>query len=186
LLVLAWWLAPARRPAARLEGARPIPPPISSPFGSWRGAAGKRPWRHFGIDIAVPTGTPVLAAADGRVVRVRGGPISGYTVVVVHRDEPDPLATTYHHLSAVEVRPGQRVARGAPLGRSGRGNRSSGPHLHFGVCRRPGGRCGDRITAGWADPVLFWADRDDPCFRPGRRYEPEPLRLTFPVPCRQP
>lgn len=180
-------MQPARQPASPPVETRPAvqsaPPPIYSPFGSWYGAGGKRRWRHYGVDIAVPTGTPVLAAAEGRVVRVSDGPISGLKVVLLHRDGADPLATTYHHLSRIDVKPGDAVARGARVGLSGMTGHASVPHLHFGVCRRPGGRCGDRIEKGWADPVPYLLGPEEVCFRPDRRYGEEPLGLTYPVPC---
>lgn len=157
---------------------RPIPPPIISAYGDWTGGTGRpRPWQHYGIDIRVPVGTPVLAAADGTVLRVAEGPISGKMIILTHSED---LATSYHHLSAVSVREGQQVRRGEPIGRSGMTGNATTPHLHFGVCRAPGGRCGSRIDRGWDDPARYWI-KGNPCFQNGERF-PE-LRLTYPVPC---
>jgi len=125
----------------------------------------------------VRPGTPVLAAADGTVIRIGAERSSGKLVVVAHADD---LATVYFHLSAIAVGERQTVRRGETLGRSGMTGNATTPHLHFGVCRRPAGRCGNRIGAGWDNPRAYWVE-GDPCFRAGRPYPG--TRLTFPVPC---
>lgn len=159
----------------------PIPPPIISPFGDWQGTAGSpRRWQHYGIDIRVPVGTLVLAAADGTVLRVNEGPISGKMIVLAHSAD---LATSYNHLSVIAVKEGQRLRRGEAIGRSGMTGNASTPHLHFGVCRRPQGRCGNRISQGWDDPVKYWVGGGTPCYTSEGSYPAPPLRLTYPVPC---
>src|SRR5262249_46336903 len=94
------------------------------------------PHFHTGLDIAVPTGTPIRAAADGVVVlattNVAGGQPVGYgTYVLVSHG--GGLYTLYGHLSAVSVRAGQRVTAGQQLGLAGSTGNSTGPHLHFEV-----------------------------------------------------
>jgi len=181
VLLLALTGCAVERPAPPPAIPALLPPPILSGFGDWHGAGGTpRPWQHHGIDIRVPVGTPVLAAADGTVSRVARGMNTGRMIVVLHADD---FATTYLHLSQVGVRAGQIVRRGALLGRSGITGNATTPHLHFGVCRRPGGVCGARIDEGWDDPGRHWID-GNPCLAAGREYPASPLRLTYPVHCR--
>ena len=157
-----------------------IPPPILSRFGEWRGEGGStRPARHAGIDIRGTTGTPVLAAADGLVLRTGSQASTGRLVVVAHDLD---LATVYFHLSTIEVRPGQAVRRGDRIGRVGASGNATGPHLHFGVCRGEGAQCGERIDGGWEDPTRHWIAAG-PCYVPGQAYAPQESRLTYPVPC---
>jgi hypothetical protein len=151
-----------------------------SRFGEWRGEGGAaRPARHAGIDLRAATGTPVLAAADGLVLRTGSQVYAGRLVVVAHDLD---LVTVYYHLSAVEVAPGQAVRRGEVIGRVGASGNATAAHLHFGVCRREGGLCGERIEGGWEDPGRHWI-AGNPCFVPGRIYAPQDRGLTYPVPC---
>ena len=85
---------------------------------------------HAGLDIAAPAGTPIRAAAAGRVVAAgrRGG--YGLTVDVRH---PDGIVTRYAHQSRLLVAPGQVVAAGQVIGLIGSTGVSTGPHLHFEV-----------------------------------------------------
>jgi murein DD-endopeptidase MepM/ murein hydrolase activator NlpD len=90
---------------------------------------------HYAIDIPTNQGTPVLAAADGVVKDVVDHGL-GYNYVTI---DHGGYATTYGHLSAFDVRPGQRVRTGDKLGDSGGtpglpgGGSSTGPHLHFAL-----------------------------------------------------
>jgi murein DD-endopeptidase MepM/ murein hydrolase activator NlpD len=136
--------------------------------------------RHTGIDLRAPAGTPVLAAADGDVRLVLERARAGRMVVLGHA--PD-LSSVYMHLSEVSVRVGQTVRRGTAVGRSGASGNASTPHLHFGVCRRPAGRCGTGGGGGWDDPGRYWVAGDS-CFDARRDYAAAPLRLTHPLPCR--
>ena len=156
------------------------PPPVLSRFGEWRGEGGAaRPTRHAGIDIRATTGTPVLVAADGLVLRTGSQVFAGRLVVVAHDLD---LATAYYHLSTIDVVPGQAVRRGEVIGRVGASGNATAPHLHFGVCRREGAQCGERIEGGWEDPMRYWITQN-PCFVPGQVYVPQDGRLTYPVPC---
>jgi murein DD-endopeptidase MepM/ murein hydrolase activator NlpD len=178
----------APRPAVRPSAADQIPappaalspPPVVSRFGEWRGEGpATRPARHAGIDIRATTGTPVLAAADGVVLRTGAQASAGRLVVIAH---DLGLATVYYHLSAIGVAPGQPVRRGDVIGRAGASGNATAPHLHFGVCRREGAQCGERIEGGWDDPVRHWLTAN-PCFVPGQAYASQMARLTYPVPC---
>jgi lipoprotein NlpD len=98
---------------------------VGSPFGSRDGRA------HEGIDLPAPTGTPVLAAADGEVVYAGDG-IRGYGNLVVLQ-HPGDLLTVYAHNSALFVKQGQAVRAGERIAAVGQTGRATGPHLHFEV-----------------------------------------------------
>ena len=103
---------------------------IGSPFGAERGGGLRR---HRGVDLFAPRGTPVLAAADGRVWRVGWDPLGGR--VIWQRDPKHGAWLYYAHLDRQLVRFGQRVSAGDVIGLVGNtGNaRTTPPHLHFGV-----------------------------------------------------
>ena len=101
----------------------PVQGPITSPFGPrWGGF-------HPGIDIGVPEGTPIHAAA-GTVIYC--GWESGYGNLVVI-DHHNGLATAYGHQSKIEVSCNENVAQGQVIGLSGCTGFCTGPHLHFEV-----------------------------------------------------
>ncbi|HMB93009.1 MAG TPA: M23 family metallopeptidase, partial [Rhodothermales bacterium] len=104
---------------------------IRSVFGDPRDG-GRR--RHHGVDIFAPRGTPVLAAADGVVSRVRNGGLGGKTVWLRDRDGNNLY---YAHLESQLVTAGMRVSVGDTVGLVGNtGNaRTTPPHLHFGIYR---------------------------------------------------
>jgi len=102
----------------------PVTGPITSPFGPrWGGF-------HPGIDIGVPEGTPIHAAAAGTVIWC--GWESGYGNLVVI-DHHNGLATAYGHQSRIAVSCNQDVAQGDVIGYSGCTGFCTGPHLHFEV-----------------------------------------------------
>ena len=92
-------------------------------------------WRwgrmHRGIDVAGPVGTPIVAAANGVVVR-SGWNSGGYGNMVDIR-HPDGSLTRYAHNSRLLVREGQQVAQGQQIAEMGSTGRSTGPHLHFEI-----------------------------------------------------
>ena len=112
--------------ASTLNFTWPVSGKLSSPFGTRNGRA------HQGIDIAVPTGTRVCAAAAGTVqfAGEKGG--YGLCVDVVHAGG---YVTRYAHNSELCVRTGQSVAAGEPLALSGSTGNSTGPHVHFEIRR---------------------------------------------------
>ncbi len=88
---------------------------------------------HNGIDFGAPSGTPVIAAASGRVIVARiGGYNGGYgNMIVINHD--GGIQTIYAHLRTVNVVSGQTVSQGQVIGQVGNTGRSTGPHLHFEV-----------------------------------------------------
>jgi murein DD-endopeptidase MepM/ murein hydrolase activator NlpD len=90
---------------------------------------------HPGIDIAVPTGTPIRAAGGGTVARTGQDEEYGLYVLLTH---PDGYQTMYGHASRIVVSDGDRVNTGQVIALSGSTGRSTAPHLHFEV--RRGGR----------------------------------------------
>ena len=85
---------------------------------------------HTGMDLAVPTGTPVRAALPGTVTAAQYHSSYGYYVMV---DHGNGLSTLYAHNSQLLVRVGQTVDTGDIVSLSGSTGRSTGPHLHFEV-----------------------------------------------------
>ncbi|MDQ0788404.1 murein DD-endopeptidase MepM/ murein hydrolase activator NlpD [Streptomyces sp. B3I7] len=95
--------------------------------------------KHSGQDFAVPIGTDVVAAHGGTVVKAGGngagdGPAYGNAIVVKHANG---TYSQYAHLSRIDVRPGQVVATGQHIARSGNTGNSTGPHLHFEIRKTP-------------------------------------------------
>jgi murein DD-endopeptidase MepM/ murein hydrolase activator NlpD len=111
---------------------------IQSGFGAPRDG-GRR--SHRGVDIFAPRNTPVVAAAEAWVSRVRETEVGGRVIWLRNKRNGDALY--YAHLESQEVREGQEVQPGDVIGRVGNsGNaRTTPPHLHFGVyVRRRGAR----------------------------------------------
>ena len=98
---------------------------IGSPFGTRAG----RP--HEGIDLPAPVGTPVFAAAAGRVVYAGNG-IRGYGKLIVLQHSGD-LLTVYAHNSVLLVVQGAYVQAGQKVALVGQTGHATGPHLHFEV-----------------------------------------------------
>ncbi len=85
---------------------------------------------HNGVDMAAPSGSPILAAYDGEVIAASYSPTMGNYIMIDHGDS---LITIYMHASSVSVSEGTMVARGEQIGCVGSTGRSTGPHLHFSV-----------------------------------------------------
>ncbi len=86
---------------------------------------------HNGVDMASRIGTPIRAAASGRVVHIETQ-VGNYGRFVILR-HPDGFQTLYAHMDSFSVRNGQYVDRGTIIGSMGNTGRSTGPHLHFSV-----------------------------------------------------
>jgi len=130
---------------AMLRMEQPVPGVRSSSFGMRRIFNGESRNPHSGMDIAAPAGTPVKAPLAGTVIDTGSYFFNGNTVFV---DHGRGLISMYCHLSAIEVKAGQRVAVGTTLGAVGMTGRVTGPHLHWGLI----------LNRAWVDPELFVSD----------------------------
>ena len=101
-------------------------------FGSQRVYQGKPGSYHSGADVAVPTGTPIVAPADGVVILAADRPftLEGNLLML---DHGAGLSSAFLHLSRIDVRPGDHVRAGQPIALSGATGRATGPHLHWGL-----------------------------------------------------
>jgi murein DD-endopeptidase MepM/ murein hydrolase activator NlpD len=142
---------------------------------------------HDGIDIIARTGTPILAAAPGRVVRSHLTFSRGNRVVVEHGEDEKgrTFRTEYVHLHERLAATGDEVARGQQIGELGMTGLTAGfPHLHFMVVVIEND--GEAEYEKPVDPHLYWADGEGAvtCFDGAGRWGESPPVLTYPVPCR--
>ncbi len=105
---------------------------ISGLFGSQRVYKGEPGSYHSGTDVAIPTGTIVTAPADGVVILAADHPftLEGNLLML---DHGMGLNSAFLHLSRIDVKPGDHVRQGQPIGASGMTGRATGPHLHWAL-----------------------------------------------------
>lgn len=127
----------ARRGDVESEGWRqqfiwPAKGRISGLFGSQRIYAGEPGAPHSGVDVAGPTGAPVVAPADGVVTLAATSPftLEGHLLII---DHGMGLDSAFLHLSKIHVKKGDVVRQGQLVGAIGATGRASGPHLHWGM-----------------------------------------------------
>lgn len=117
---------------------RPAVGPITSPYGSRKGSF------HYGVDIGNKRGTPIVAAAAGKIIKVVnyckegnvscGGRYGNYIII----EHSNGTRTRYAHLGLVDVYVGQVVGQGELIAKMGNTGHTTGPHLHFEVIKSNG------------------------------------------------
>ncbi|MBU3602801.1 M23 family metallopeptidase [Polynucleobacter sp. AM-25C3] len=120
--------------ANSIPTASPLPlmPQASSGLGYRSDPfTGKVAW-HEGTDFPAAYGTPILATADGTVIRAAWDEEYGYVVDVQHKNA---IVTRYAHAQELLVKPGDLVKQAQAIAKVGSTGRSTGPHLHYEVLR---------------------------------------------------
>lgn len=143
---------------ATMPFAWPVFGRVTGVYGSQRWYNGEPGSVHWGIDVAQPTGTPVLAPADGQVTLAADLFLSGNTVFIDHGQQ---LTSAFLHLSRVAVDPGDWVRQGDRLGEVGSTGRSTGPHLDWRM----------DVNGVRIDPELWVAPQDEICTLEGQGEE---------------
>jgi murein DD-endopeptidase MepM/ murein hydrolase activator NlpD len=128
-------LVESRLLARRLEllmvpSIAPVEGAVGSGFGFRIDPFNRRAALHTGLDFPAPTGTPIHAAAGGRVIEAEHDGAYGLALQI---DHGNGLVTRYGHTSQILVKPGDLVRRGQQVALVGSTGRSTGPHLHFEV-----------------------------------------------------
>jgi murein DD-endopeptidase MepM/ murein hydrolase activator NlpD len=123
---------------------------ISGVFGSQRIYAGEPGAPHSGVDVARPEGTPIVAPADGVVILAAAAPftLEGNLLMV---DHGMGLNSAFLHLSRIDVKVGDRVRQGQPIGLIGKTGRATGAHLHWAMKWRDE-RIDPQLVAGAMPP----------------------------------
>lgn len=109
----------------------PAKGPISGVYGSQRILNGEPRAPHYGLDIAAPEGSPVVAPAPGYVRLVAADFfLTGGTVII---DHGFGVQTSFIHMKALQAKIGTYVQQGEVIGHVGQTGRATGPHLHWGM-----------------------------------------------------
>ena len=141
---LAGWIWPAQ---GRISGV----------YGSQRILNGKPRQPHYGIDIAAPAGTPVVAPSDGVITLVaRDMYYTGGTIIL---DHGHGLSSAFLHMLDLNVNEGQRVKKGDLIGTVGSTGRSTGPHLDWRI----------NLFSARIDPSLLVPPMQKPKKKPAKR-----------------
>lgn len=103
---------------------------LTTEYGLWRYTNGVYSERHSGIDMACPTGTPVVAPQNGVVLLAQYLQLTGNTVVIAHGGG---IKSMFYHMDSLNVATGDEVHTGDKIGEVGTTGYSTGPHLHYEV-----------------------------------------------------
>jgi murein DD-endopeptidase MepM/ murein hydrolase activator NlpD len=128
-------LANPEQPAVKTNLIWPLDSEISSQFGMRRHPILGYERNHNGIDLKAPTGAPIQAAGDGKVIFAGNREQLGRVVIIEHEDGGQ---TVYGHCSRLLVRAGQEISQGQIVAKVGDSGLTTGSHLHFEV-RDPAG-----------------------------------------------
>ena len=121
---------------------KPVNGPLSSKFGVRRFFNGEERNPHSGLDFAVPAGTPIKTPAAGKVILIGNYFFNGNTVFV---DHGQGFISMFCHMSKIDVKVGQQMARGGVVGKVGATGRATGPHMHWNVS----------LNDARVDPAIF-------------------------------
>ena len=108
----------------------PLEGRLTTDYGATRYHNNQLANRHNGIDIAAPTGTPVMASNDGQVTLAADLLVTGNTIIIDHGWN---IYSSYLHLSKLFVEEGDYVSKGEEIGAVGSTGFSTGPHLHWSI-----------------------------------------------------
>lgn len=98
---------------------------------------------HTGMDFPAPLGTPVMATADGEVIKVETSAKKyGNRIIIQHANN---ITSSYAHLQAIHVKEGQKVTQKDQIGTVGNTGQSTAPHLHYEI----------KIDDEKVDPAIF-------------------------------
>jgi hypothetical protein len=164
--------------ALALSSCFGTPPTVgtSLPYGACCAEFAEGDKRQPGVEFAVPSGTPVIAATDGTVLETGSNTrFGGYYVRLGH----GAFDTYYTYLLRVDVNRGETVRRGDKIGLSGLDAKQRAV-LQFGICK-PGGSCLDFANSD--DPAKYWAKGSPQCYEPDRDTAPPHEQLTTPIAC---
>lgn len=125
--------ASGKEKSSRPNFVSPAKGKITSRFGPRKAPTKGASTNHKGVDIANSQGTPIVAAADGRVIFAGMNGSYGNHIKIKHRG--GDYVTTYSHLNSITVKNKQQVVAGNKIGAMGSTGNSTGPHLHFEVLK---------------------------------------------------
>lgn len=111
------------------------PDRLISGFGMRVNPFHKGLYKHIGVDIAVPRGTPVIATASGTIIQLKRSDLEAGYGNYLEVDHGNGMVTRYAHLEDIKVRYGSRVSKGDTIGTVGTSGGSIAPHVHYEIIR---------------------------------------------------